>query len=890
MLRLEPGNGYALVLRGRAALEAGDTGAAIAALTKVADLDTNPEALRTLFQAYLRTKKFSEAGPLALKLATVHDDSNAITEYADALLEAQQYREALRVYADQADRFVRSDPGKLIEALGPIVGQVKDDPEALETALSLYQKAGDTAHANEIHELLAHANVQAGDLEKAKEYYQKLMVAEPANPMHARNYQQVAEKQGTTSTEHAITAEEGTVLVEELEATSPFVEQKYDDETSAALRAALTDAELFISYNMPAKALEPLLTVLPKAPRDLRVNQKLAALHTRAGKFAEAAVCCRTLESIYRDSSHSEEAAKYADLAGRYEQRAGVVSTGLVAAETSPAAPAAEFEIAAPVVGHTDEPDTAPHPAPAAVIPHAAAIAPPPVPAKATTTPNGVFFHSPTAVPEPPAAVPEPLPPAPEPQAAAPAPVAIPEAPVPTVEAEPAATEMSGEWEQDLEVDAPHIAPAIEEPAPAAVHAAPEPEPVETHAVPEIEAEAPAPVSAVPRLDEGIEEVRFYLGQGMVEQAEQALAKLEALAPDSPELAVLRLGIDSAKQTSAEPVAEAEISIEEAPEVELEVEQPEPAPPARKAGAPSMSQPWPQERPAAPAPKPEPPRPTKKEAERPVLQELVSDLESSLGDDFLESSTPSAPVKTHRAIPEPEEAPVAASPAFRSGTLDDFVSDLEASLGGDFESGSQPAAHSHGAPMAHAAAASASAIPSAPAVHPPQRPASKPAPPAPKPAPSFDSAAGVDLANMFGELKEELEEEKSSVDEDPETHYNLGVAFREMGLLDEAIGEFQKVCQAAEHGQAFPQLMQTYTWLAQCFLDKGIPEAAIRWYETALKMPSIDQETRTALHYELASAFETAGNKQSALSNFLEVYGSNIDYRDVAERISALRQ
>ena len=143
---------------------------------------------------------------------------------------------------------------------------------------------------------------------------------------------------------------------------------------------------------------------------------------------------------------------------------------------------------------------------------------------------------------------------------------------------------------------------------------------------------------------------------------------------------------------------------------------------------------------------------------------------------------------------------------------------------------------------------------------------------------------------MFGELKEELEEEKSAVDEDPETHYNLGVAFREMGLMDEAIGEFQKVCQAAEHGHAFPQLMQTYTWLAQCFLDKGIPEAAIRWYETALKMPSIDQETRTALHYELASAFETAGNKQSALSNFLEVYGSNIDYRDVAERISALRQ
>ena len=160
------------------------------------------------------------------------------------------------------------------------------------------------------------------------------------------------------------------------------------------------------------------------------------------------------------------------------------------------------------------------------------------------------------------------------------------------------------------------------------------------------------------------------------------------------------------------------------------------------------------------------------------------------------------------------------------------------------------------------------------------------------PAPTsqgIESAPGVDLANMFGELKHELEEDVATTDEDPETHYNLGVAFREMGLLDEAIGEFQKVCQATERGRAFPQIMQTDTWLAQCFLEKGIPEAAIRWYEKALVLPGIDQETRIALHYELASSFENAGNKSAALSNFLEVYGRNIDYRDVAERIKALR-
>jgi len=150
-------------------------------------------------------------------------------------------------------------------------------------------------------------------------------------------------------------------------------------------------------------------------------------------------------------------------------------------------------------------------------------------------------------------------------------------------------------------------------------------------------------------------------------------------------------------------------------------------------------------------------------------------------------------------------------------------------------------------------------------------------------------AGGVDLSEMFGELKQELEEEVMAGDDDPETHYNLGVAFREMGLLDEAIAELQKVCAAIERGQAFTQPVQTYTWLAQCFIDKGVPEAAIRWYEKALNLNGLDDETRLAINYELGSACETAQDKPAALRYYTNVYGANIDYRDVAERIQALK-
>jgi len=144
------------------------------------------------------------------------------------------------------------------------------------------------------------------------------------------------------------------------------------------------------------------------------------------------------------------------------------------------------------------------------------------------------------------------------------------------------------------------------------------------------------------------------------------------------------------------------------------------------------------------------------------------------------------------------------------------------------------------------------------------------------------------LTDLLDELKEGGEEPIE--DSDPETHYNLGVAFREMGLLDEAIGELQKVCHAIESGKPFSQVMQAYTWLAQCLVDKGAPQAAIRWYERALRVSGIAEDSRLAVHYDMANAFEAAGNRKAALDNFMEVYGSNIDYRDVAERIRGLRQ
>src|SRR5256886_3449076 len=255
----------------------------------------------------------------------------------------------LPVDLQHSDRLLAGDSAKVLESLHSAIGHVRESGPALEAVLELSQKAGDSTHLTELYELLAHASVHSGDLEKARDYYLKLTQLEPQNQLHTRNYEQVvARLGGGAAGSRLITPEEGAVLVEELEATAPFIDQRYPDETALAIRAALTDAELFVSYNMPAKALGPLLSALPKASRDLRLNQRLAALHTRAGRFAEAAVCCRTLESIYHDAGHPDDAHRYGEIAGKYEERAGLAVEPAVEVEAASAAVTAPSSLAAP--------------------------------------------------------------------------------------------------------------------------------------------------------------------------------------------------------------------------------------------------------------------------------------------------------------------------------------------------------------------------------------------------------------------------------------------------------------------------------------------------------------------------------------------------------------
>jgi tetratricopeptide (TPR) repeat protein len=138
------------------------------------------------------------------------------------------------------------------------------------------------------------------------------------------------------------------------------------------------------------------------------------------------------------------------------------------------------------------------------------------------------------------------------------------------------------------------------------------------------------------------------------------------------------------------------------------------------------------------------------------------------------------------------------------------------------------------------------------------------------------------LQDIFREFRRGVEQQLSA--EDYETHYNLGIAYKEMGLLDEAIGEFQLASKA-------PVLtIECCSLLGLCFLEKGMSQLAIKWYGKGLATPGIRESETAGLLYDLARVYQDTGDVQQAYKTFLEVYGINTNYRDVVERVRVLEE
>lgn len=203
-------------------------------------------------------------------------------------------------------------------------------------------------------------------------------------------------------------------------------------------------------------------------------------------------------------------------------------------------------------------------------------------------------------------------------------------------------------------------------------------------------------------------------------------------------------------------------------------------------------------------------------------------------------------------------------------------------------------------------------------------PAPRPAPPAP-PAPAGVSlqdviptftiaedlpTSGTGIPGSFvdlgAELAEELEQEDRSEeqesplvegllrefkrgvreqvdDKDYETHYNLGVAYKDMELYDEAIEELRLASRGVQRALECAEL------LGRCFLAKGEVEEAVRHLRGGLEVGGHPREAYHGLRYTLAQAYETAGETERALEQLEVIQAEDPHFRDVTARLQGFQ-
>jgi tetratricopeptide (TPR) repeat protein len=139
------------------------------------------------------------------------------------------------------------------------------------------------------------------------------------------------------------------------------------------------------------------------------------------------------------------------------------------------------------------------------------------------------------------------------------------------------------------------------------------------------------------------------------------------------------------------------------------------------------------------------------------------------------------------------------------------------------------------------------------------------------------------------EIRQELgleEDPESAADEgDYDTHYQMAVAYQEMGLMEDAIREFQDAAGLVTPNDGTRRYFQAANLLGHCFLQNGMAHHAITWFARALETTELSKEEYHGLWYELAAAHEANGDDDEAALLFEKIYAENVDFRDVASRV-----
>lgn len=139
-----------------------------------------------------------------------------------------------------------------------------------------------------------------------------------------------------------------------------------------------------------------------------------------------------------------------------------------------------------------------------------------------------------------------------------------------------------------------------------------------------------------------------------------------------------------------------------------------------------------------------------------------------------------------------------------------------------------------------------------------------------------------DLSDIVTKFKQEMDEKLDK--EDSEIHYNLGVAFLEQGLVEEAIEEFKLASQDKK------RVLECYSVISYCCKQKKDYKEGVKWIEKGLEITEKGSTQYLSLKYDLASLYEEMKEKEKALKLYNEIQEFNAEYRAVGERIKSLKR
>ncbi len=135
----------------------------------------------------------------------------------------------------------------------------------------------------------------------------------------------------------------------------------------------------------------------------------------------------------------------------------------------------------------------------------------------------------------------------------------------------------------------------------------------------------------------------------------------------------------------------------------------------------------------------------------------------------------------------------------------------------------------------------------------------------PLPTKAFKEVSTLDKVYGVKEIFKELKENSGPSEADPYFNYNMGVAYWELGLCDEAIEQFEIAVKLSQ------KPFEALSMLGFCFKEKGMWEDSLRSFKEALGIEGIPQEKILHIKYILGLLYQERGRIEEALKLLQEI-------------------